>query len=755
MDTPPPLPRYLESRHWYSFLTRCVEEILHSCLAMVTSLFPVPPSSSPQRASSPQGVTEDRLPEVEPHSGRCIKQQGTQHLDHERPPNKSNRLLRRLTARSQELRLTPNTRQDNSGTMGAAPDTLRSQAFMDMVNHLSSNYGNVGLSVGHLDGSNSINMNFGTIQALNDGDCGEAPTKDTVYMISSMSKPIIALAIAIMVNDEKYDVELTTHIKDILPELAGRTSLRHANRELTIADLLDNRTEFPKCTNFWESPEGDMPWKTVSPILALLGKLPPSGSFKTANDFANARNYCNEGFALAATIVEKKTGTTWAEFIRHKILQPLGMSSTIAGLTNPEERDRSNRFAKSHSVSVKEPLEELRHRQSDLGSSFEYDPVQVKPSQVTHAAEDLKSTPLGAAAGIMSSVTDLLKFYCKFIDIYHYPVHRKSGVDLKRLPEVERGMVTVQRYIESMVQSTTCAYAAGWSTAMVPWETEHASPRPRWPGADGDNARRLEKAMGKLGKNEADIYRAWPFFQQTRLSEDQRLTLHHGGNMVGATSFCMLDLERKRATVVLSNTRGFVVDIANLVGMTMATYDEPAFEQRCEAFKVLAKSLASSYLWDVCHYEQSLTAEFPQLADPEAFKACVGTYQIAEGVFAMVSKGKHSTFEDPSGIPCLQFRLYGNGYPYPLRVSKGAFNSDQSIKMTFAMSMAELAPLGVGGNNRLDAKDFHIEFCNKNDDAFERFVWVVDRTILKTPDVDASSVYAFVRTANTTLAIER
>ncbi|KAK3349822.1 beta-lactamase/transpeptidase-like protein [Lasiosphaeria hispida] len=652
--------------------------------------------------------------------------------------------------------------------MATAPDILKSQAFSDTVNHLSSNYGNVGLSIGLLDGSDSVDMNFGTLQAASDGGDGETPTKDTVYLISSMSKPIIALAVAIMVNDEKYDIDLTTKVKDILPELAGRTFLRHANRELTIADLLDNRTEFPKCTNFWESPEGDMPWKTASPILALLGMLPSSGSFKTAGDFAYARNYCNEGFALAATILEKKTRTVWAEFIRHKILQPLGMSNTTAGLTNPEERDTSNRFAKSHSVSVEEPLEELQRRQRGLGSSFEYDvvlqyvkhemqplkPVQVMPSQVTHAREDLKSTPLGAAAGIMSSVTDLLKFYRKFMDVYHFPTNKKSGPDFQRLSEVERGMVTVQEYIKSMVQSTTCAYAGGWSTAMVPWDTEHTSPRPRWPGADGDNARRLEKAMEKLGKNEADIYRSWPFFQRTQDSEDQRLTLHHGGNMVGATSFCMLDLERKRATVVLSNTRGFVVDTANLVGMMMATYDEPAFEQRCDALKDLAKTLASSYLWDVCHYDQSLAAEFPRLADPEAFKACVGTYQIAEGVFATVSEGKHSAAEYPSGVPCLQLRLYGNGYPYPLRLSKGASNTDRRIKMTFAMSMAELTPLGVGGNNRLDAKDFHIEFRDRENDAFHKFVWVVDRTILKTPDIDASSVYAFVRTANPTLAVE-
>jgi hypothetical protein len=106
-------------------------------------------------------------------------------------------------------------------------------------------------------------------------------------------------------------------------------------------------------------------------------------------------------------------------------------------------------------------------------------------------------SPLTAAAGIMSTTLDRLIFY-KFIDIFHIPEYRKSGFGQLSLSDLERGMLLVQSHFQGMMKNGTCAYAAGWSTGMLPWDSIQTSPKPCWPGANGDNAKQLEKVAREL-----------------------------------------------------------------------------------------------------------------------------------------------------------------------------------------------------------------------------------------------------------------
>jgi len=270
---------------------------------------------------------------------------------------------------------------------------------------------------------------------------------------------------------------------------------------------------------------------------------------------------------------------------------------------------------------------------------------------------------------------------------------------------------------------------------MLPWDRKQTSPKPRWPGADGDNAKRLEKVARELHADDA----LWPFFlKDDARKEEPRLVLSHGGNMVGATSFCMVDPQRRRAVVVLSNTRGYLVDVANFVGLLMSSSGEPMFRDQCDRVQELAHHVAASYLWDLYHYEESLRKAFPRLADPEAFGGCIGRYQLTEGIFATVSVGSSATSHNHTAThvdvdetqpePCLVLRLYGSGYAYPLRVSRGTSDDDGvEVKMTFASSMRELLPTGVGGSNRLIVEDFLVTFQQRECSQFQEFVWVFDR----------------------------
>ncbi|KAK0742804.1 beta-lactamase/transpeptidase-like protein [Schizothecium vesticola] len=414
-----------------------------------------------------------------------------------------------------------------------------------------------------------------------------------------MTKPIIALAVAIMSIDKAYPVDLTAEVARVFPELAKRTFLRHAGRELTVADLLDNRTEF-----MWFTSDG--------------------------KDFVNARNYSNEGFALAAAILEKSTGIPWPEFVRQQILQPLAMTNTFAGLTADEERRVSGQMAKSFSVSAEGPLADLREMRKYVRRDFRgIESLPISPSQASRATPQRKASPLTTAAGIVSTVSDLLIFY-KFIDVFHLPEHRKSGFGQLSLSNLERGMLLADKVGDVDEVATGVAQ-------------DDDGPPP-------------------LGINHAERCRP------------DHIALRGSGRV--AVLPC------------------------------------------CDRVQELAHHVAASYLWDLYRYEESV---------------CIGRYQLTHGIFATVSVDSSATMhkhtathvdvDETQPEPCLVLRLYGSGYAYPLRVSRGASNDDGvEVKMKFASSMLELPPTGVGGSNQLIVKYFVVAFQRRGHGRFQGFV---------------------------------
>jgi hypothetical protein len=90
--------------------------------------------------------------------------------------------------------------------MSTTTEDLGSSFFLDTVSHLCKRYGNVGLSPGVLEGGETTKLNFGT------SDGSDQTSQDTIFLISSMTKPIIALAVAIMSVHKAYPVDLSTEV---------------------------------------------------------------------------------------------------------------------------------------------------------------------------------------------------------------------------------------------------------------------------------------------------------------------------------------------------------------------------------------------------------------------------------------------------------------------------------------------------------------------------------------------------------------
>ncbi|KAL0467619.1 beta-lactamase/transpeptidase-like protein [Neurospora intermedia] len=630
------------------------------------------------------------------------------------------------------------------------------------IEKLLQDSGSVGASIGVLRHGQQYFVNLGT-QGLGGATL---PDKDTVYLISSMSKPIISTAVGIMMDDfSKYQLKFDTPVSAVLSELKGSPGIlkTYTDQELTVGHLLDLRSSFQWMTNLWESPNGDIPWKTIDPVTSLLQHLPANDTYTSQEGFVYNRNYSNECFALLAMIIERKAGHSWTEFVREKVFEPIGMQNTLVGLTEAERNSKSKIFAKSHSVQVTGVMPELLHCtdahgvvcRTKIADCFDrhYGHIprsfEILPSQ-TSGAGSLGPSPLAAAAGIMSTTSDLLKFYSKIMDVYNQRQQQqnsklRSYQDHVSSP-LERGINHLFSHIERRLSpnplSSTCTYSGGWNTVTVPMtpEERNAPPRPRWPGADGDNARRLEKAIqSKVHGDNLD----YTFFvtkpdlnvpilnmdiQKPPVTESEKdnkhLALYHGGNMVGATSFCWLLPDHETAILVLCNTRGFLLDAANLSGMLLAEclfLAESDSDSRhgtravikevkkaCEDTAKMARAIQIDYLYDLAKYEHTLASRFREVVSPPGgtgkteLERFQGRYELTQDVFITITEEKRG----------LILRLYGTGYRYLLRELHQMVQGNEGLEktMTFAQPMAELIPSGIGGTNRLKVEDFVVVF---------------------------------------------
>ena len=168
--------------------------------------------------------------------------------------------------------------------------------------------------------------------------------RDSIFRISSMTKPIVA--VATMILAEECKIRLDDSVDALLPELADRQVLKRlngpldetvpANRSITIRDLLTFRLGFGQ---MMESSD-------VYPILKAaseyqLGMGPPSPSQMPAPDEWMRRLgqlplmhqpgekwMYNTGSDVLGVLIARASGQPLETFLRERIFEPLGMKDT-------------------------------------------------------------------------------------------------------------------------------------------------------------------------------------------------------------------------------------------------------------------------------------------------------------------------------------------------------------------------------------------------------------------------------------------
>jgi CubicO group peptidase (beta-lactamase class C family) len=178
----------------------------------------------------------------------------------------------------------------------------------------------------------------------------EPMRRDTIFRIASVTKPIVAAAAMILV--EECTLRLDEPVDGLLPELADRRVLRAissplddtvpANRPITLRDLLTFRLGIGAVMVF--PPRYPIQQAMAEAGVAPGPTLPSHASDELMKRFGSLplvhqpgeQWLYNSGSDILGVLISRAAGTSLEEFLRERIFAPLGMNDT--GFSVPESK---------------------------------------------------------------------------------------------------------------------------------------------------------------------------------------------------------------------------------------------------------------------------------------------------------------------------------------------------------------------------------------------------------------------------------
>jgi len=232
---------------------------------------------------------------------------------------------------------------------------------------------------------------------------GSAPiTRDTIFRISSLSKPITAVATLILV--ERGLLRLDEPVDRLLPELAGRRVVRRldgplddtvpAQRAITTRDLL----AFTMGFGLLMARPGDLPLLDAALELGVAVGPPQPAGVPEPDEYLRRlgslplayqpgeRWLYSTGSDVLGVLIARAAGVPFEQFLRDEIFAPLGMADTAFSV----------------------PAEKL----SRLGACYGTDPA-TGATVVYDAPDGQWSRPPvfpSGAGGLVSTADDYLRF---------------------------------------------------------------------------------------------------------------------------------------------------------------------------------------------------------------------------------------------------------------------------------------------------------------------------------------------------------
>jgi len=213
--------------------------------------------------------------------------------------------------------------------------------------------------------------------------------KDSLFWIASMTKTFTASALMMLVDEGK--VSVADPVEKYLPEFKGqmiagddKTSAHPPRRSITITDILTHTSGLVLASEKTLKKEHNLA-ADVTHIAEAPLRQEPGTKFE----------YNNCGIDTAGRIIEVVSGTPYADFVQHRLLDPLGMKDTTFWPTE----EQASRLAHTAKRAEDNSLEEIAHDQG------------VTPALIEKLGHGVKvPTPMIADMGI-GVVTDYASHY--------------------------------------------------------------------------------------------------------------------------------------------------------------------------------------------------------------------------------------------------------------------------------------------------------------------------------------------------------
>ena len=167
-------------------------------------------------------------------------------------------------------------------------------------------------------------------------------TPDTLFAIGSTTKAFTAATVGALVDDGLLEWERP--LRDYLPGLRLHDPV--VTDRLSVIDLLSHRSGLPRHDLAWLGHPG----LSRAELVRRLRFLPLS------RDLRQEFQYCNFGYLVAGHVVEVLSGTPWEDYLRTRLLAPLGMGrSNLSADAMSADPDHATAYERRQGVVVPVP----------------------------------------------------------------------------------------------------------------------------------------------------------------------------------------------------------------------------------------------------------------------------------------------------------------------------------------------------------------------------------------------------------------
>jgi CubicO group peptidase (beta-lactamase class C family) len=267
---------------------------------------------------------------------------------------------------------------------------------------------------------------------------------DALFWIASMSKPIAATALMMLVDEGK--VRLDDSVDKYLPQFMPRiirvtpdgahVRLESPQHAITVRNLLSHTSGIPFSSSL------EMPTLDVFPLAVRVQSYAFEPLiFEPGSDYS----YSNAGINTAARIVEVVSGMPYQAFLQKRLFDPLRMIDTTFWPTDAQVE----RLAKSYKTSA-------------LGTGLEETPI----TQLLYPLTDRTHRYPMPAGGLFSTAVDLGR-YCQMI-LNGGVVSGRRYLSTAAIQEMSRNQlsneVLQKEFSHRSDPADSTGYGLGWQT---------------------------------------------------------------------------------------------------------------------------------------------------------------------------------------------------------------------------------------------------------------------------------------------------